>query len=39
MLPEFQNAALLDFSRPENEKGMKCALETVRGVGYRLRGA
>ena len=31
MLPEFQNAALLDFSRSENEKGMKCALETVRG--------
>src|SRR5512132_1530232 len=31
MLPEFQNAALLDFSRSENEKGMKCALDTVRG--------
>jgi 1-pyrroline-5-carboxylate dehydrogenase len=31
MLSEFQNAALLDFSRSENEKGMKCALETVRG--------
>jgi len=31
MLPEFQNAALLDFSRPENEKGMQCGLETIRG--------
>src|SRR5258705_2683263 len=31
MLPEFQNTAYLDFGRPENEKGMQGALETVRG--------
>ena len=31
MLPDFQNTALLDFSRPENEKGLRCGLETVRG--------
>ncbi len=31
MLPEFQNTAYLDFARPENEKAMQSALETVRG--------
>jgi 1-pyrroline-5-carboxylate dehydrogenase len=31
MLPEYQTTAYLDFGRPENEKGMQCALETVRG--------
>ncbi len=31
MLPEFQNTAMLDFSRPENERAMESALETVRG--------
>jgi len=31
MLPEFQNSPFLNFSLPENEKGMQSALETVRG--------
>jgi 1-pyrroline-5-carboxylate dehydrogenase len=31
MLPEYKTTTYLDFGRSENEKGMQCALETVRG--------
>ena len=30
MLPEYTSSALLDFARPENETGMRAALETTR---------
>jgi 1-pyrroline-5-carboxylate dehydrogenase len=39
MLPEFKNDALLDFSRPEAESGMRAALGQVRskfGAAYPL---
>ena len=39
MLPEFTSAAMLDYSRPENEAGMSTALKQVRsrfGTTYPL---
>ena len=39
MLPEYASTSMLDFSRPENDTGMKSALESVRsrfGTTYPL---
>lgn len=39
MLPEYQSCAMLDYARPENETGMRRALECVRskfGKSYPL---